>query len=119
MKLLEIFKDKEVRFKSISQDGTITLDVDALTEQDIEDLSHIRINLINGIVFDDRETTNDKDKSNDTESLYMKLVKTYIKETADVDGQLFCGCRQEDCTDYMRYSECQKCLERYLKEDVI
>lgn len=63
----------------------------------------------------EKDTTESKD--NTSEELYMKLVETYIKETADVDGQLFCGCREEDCTDYMCYAECRKCLERYLKED--
>lgn len=52
-----------------------------------------------------------------SENLYMKLVETYIKSTADVDGQLFCGCRKEDCTDYMCYSECRKCLEKHLKQE--
>ena len=55
MKLSEILKDKEVRLKDISQDGTITFYVDSLTEEDIENLSHIRVNVINGVVFDDRE----------------------------------------------------------------
>lgn len=64
----------------------------------------------------EKDTTESKD--NISEELYMKLVETYIKETADVDGQLFCGCREEDCTSYLCYSECKKCLERYLKEDV-
>ena len=64
----------------------------------------------------EKETT--ENKNGISEELYMKLVETYIKETADVDGQLFCGCREEDCTDYMCYSECRKCLERYLKEDI-
>lgn len=59
----------------------------------------------------------DNNKGDVTEELYIKLMNAYIRETADSDGQLFCGCRREDCTDYMCYSECRKCLERYLKED--
>lgn len=59
-----------------------------------------------------------ENKDNVSEELYMKLVEKYIKETADVDGKLFCGCREEDCTDHMHYSECRKCLERYLKENI-
>lgn len=43
-----------------------------------------------------------------------KLVDLYIKDTA-CDGQLFCGCRREDCENY-KTEECRKCLIKYLND---
>lgn len=41
-----------------------------------------------------------------------KLADLYIKETS-CDGQLFCGCRYEDCENF-RSEECRKCLIKHL-----
>ena len=43
---------------------------------------------------------------------FNKLADLYIKDTA-CDGQLFCGCRREDCENY-KTEECRKCLIKYL-----
>ena len=43
---------------------------------------------------------------------FNKLSDLYIKDTA-CDGQLFCGCRREDCENY-KTEECRKCLIKYL-----
>ena len=45
---------------------------------------------------------------------FNKLADLYIKDTA-CDGQLFCGCRSEDCELY-RTEECRKCLIKYLSD---
>lgn len=55
MNAVRLFQSKIKGVKSISSDGTITLDMEDLTEEDMEELSHLRINNINGILFDDRE----------------------------------------------------------------
>ena len=45
---------------------------------------------------------------------FNKLTDLYIKDTA-CDGQLFCGCRREDCELYGT-EECRKCLMKHLNE---
>lgn len=45
---------------------------------------------------------------------FNKLANLYIKDTA-CDGQLFCGCRREDCENY-KTEECRKCLMKYLND---
>lgn len=45
---------------------------------------------------------------------FNKLADLYIKDTA-CDGQLFCGCRREDCENY-KTEECRKCLIKYLND---
>lgn len=45
---------------------------------------------------------------------FNKLADLYIKDTT-CDGQLFCGCRSEDCKLY-RTEECRKCLIKHLNE---
>ena len=55
MNAVRLFQSKIKGVKSISSDGTITFDMEDLTEKDMEELSHLRINNINGILFDDRE----------------------------------------------------------------
>ncbi len=47
-------------------------------------------------------------------STFNKLADLYIKETS-CDGQLFCGCRYEDCENF-RTEECRKCLIKHLEE---
>jgi hypothetical protein len=54
--------------------------------------------------------------SNTSEDLHKQLVKSYIEDTKDSDGTLFCGCNKEDCDLYGNYSECEKCLYKHLKE---
>lgn len=54
--------------------------------------------------------------SNTTEDLHKQLVKSYIEDTKDSDGTLFCGCNEGDCDLYGNYSECEKCLYKHLKE---
>ena len=57
MNAVRLFQSKVKGIKSISSDGTITFDFDTeeLTEKDKEELSHLRISNINGVMFDDRE----------------------------------------------------------------
>lgn len=55
MNAVELFASKIKGIKNISMDGIITFDMEELTEQDVEELSHLRINNINGVLFDDRE----------------------------------------------------------------
>lgn len=55
MNAVRLFQSKVKGIKSISSDGTITFDTEELTEQDKEELSHLRISNINGVIFDDRE----------------------------------------------------------------
>lgn len=55
MNAVRLFQSKIKGVKSISSDGTITFDTEDLTKEDIEELSHLRINNINGVLFDDRE----------------------------------------------------------------
>ena len=45
---------------------------------------------------------------------FDKLADLYIKDTA-CDGQLFCGCRRDDCENY-KTEECRKCLIKYLND---
>lgn len=55
MNAVKVFESKVKRIKSIDKDGTIIFETDILNEQDVEDLKHLCINNINGIIFDDRE----------------------------------------------------------------
>lgn len=55
MNAVRLFQSKAKGIKSISSDGTITFDMEELTEKDKEELSHLRISNINGVMFDDRE----------------------------------------------------------------
>lgn len=43
---------------------------------------------------------------------FNKLAKLYINETS-CDGQLFCGCRYEDCENF-HTEECHKCLLKHI-----
>ena len=45
---------------------------------------------------------------------FNKLADLYIKDTT-CDGQLFCGCRREDCENY-KTEECRKCLVKHLNK---
>lgn len=45
---------------------------------------------------------------------FNKLIDLYIKDTV-CDGQLFCGCRYEDCENFGS-EECRKCLLKLLGE---
>lgn len=55
MNAVRLFKSKIIGIKSISNNGDIIFDTEPLREQDIEDLSHLRMNVVNGDLFDDRE----------------------------------------------------------------
>lgn len=46
--------------------------------------------------------------------VFNALADMYIKDTS-YDGQLFCGCREEDCELY-RTKECRKCLLKQIEE---
>ena len=46
--------------------------------------------------------------------IFNALADIYIKDTS-CDGQLFCGCREEDCEAY-RTKECRVCLLNQVKE---
>lgn len=43
---------------------------------------------------------------------FNKLANLYINETS-CDGQLFCGCRYEDCENF-HTEECFKCLLKHI-----
>ena len=45
---------------------------------------------------------------------FNKLADLYIKDIT-CDGQLFCGCRREDCELY-KTEECRKCLIKHLND---
>lgn len=48
--------------------------------------------------------------------IFNALADMYIKDTSSFcDGQLFCGCREEDCEAY-RTKECRVCLLEQVKE---
>lgn len=57
MNAVKVFKEKinEAKNICISLNGDITFTVDELTEEEIEVLSHLRMNAMNGALFDDRE----------------------------------------------------------------
>ena len=55
MNAVRLFRSKLIGVKSISPDGTVTLETDKLTDEDIVELSHLRVDLRNGCVFDERD----------------------------------------------------------------
>lgn len=55
MNAVRLLQSKIKGVKGISADGNIIFDTEPLTEQDVEELSHLRVNVVNGILFDDRE----------------------------------------------------------------
>lgn len=48
--------------------------------------------------------------------IFNALADMYIKDTS-CDGQLFCGCRAEDC-ELHGTKECRKCLLKYIEEQM-
>lgn len=48
--------------------------------------------------------------------LFNALADMYIKDTS-CNGQLFCGCRDEDCINY-KTKECKNCLINHVKENM-
>lgn len=52
-----------------------------------------------------------------TEEIFNILCSKYIEDTA-CDGQLFCGCRSEDCEKYQT-QECIDCLKKHLKKECL
>lgn len=59
MNAWELFCSKIKGVESISSDGVITFKTDTITEQEVKDLSHLRMSAITGQIFDDRETLMD------------------------------------------------------------
>lgn len=55
MNAVKVFRNKVKGIKSISLCGDIEFEIGELSEEEKEDLKHLRINNINGIIFDDRE----------------------------------------------------------------
>lgn len=55
MNAVRLFRSKLIGVKSISPDGTITLETDKLTDEDMIELSHLRVDISNGRVFDERD----------------------------------------------------------------
>ena len=47
--------------------------------------------------------------------IFKLLAQKYIDDTKN-DGQLFCGCRREDCINH-HTKECIKCLSNMLTEE--
>lgn len=57
MNAVKLFREKVKNAEfNISSDGTISfIFLEKMTPQEMEDLSHLRISNVNGILFDDRE----------------------------------------------------------------
>lgn len=55
MNAVKIFKNKIKGIKCINSNGNIEFEIGELNEEEIEDLKHLRVNNINGVIFDDRE----------------------------------------------------------------
>lgn len=58
MNAVKIFRNKVKSIKSINSCGNIEFETEELSEEEKEDLKHLRINNINGVIFDDREKIN-------------------------------------------------------------
>ena len=55
MNAVKVFKNKINGIKCINLNGNIEFEIRELSEEEIEDLKHLRVNNINGVIFDDRE----------------------------------------------------------------
>ena len=55
MNVVRLLNSKILGIESISSSGTIICKTEKLTDEDIAELSHLRVNVSNGHVFDDRE----------------------------------------------------------------
>ena len=55
MNAVKVFEKKIKGIKCINSNGNIEFEIEELSEEEIEDLKHLRINNINGVIFDDRE----------------------------------------------------------------
>ena len=55
MNAVKVFKNKIKGIKRIDLNGNIEFEIWELSEEEIEDLKHLRVNNINGVIFDDRE----------------------------------------------------------------
>lgn len=55
MNAVRLFRSKLIEVKSISPDGTVTIETDKLTDEDMIELSHLRVDISNGRVFDERD----------------------------------------------------------------
>ena len=55
MNAVKVFKNKIKGIKRIDSNGDIEFEIGELSEEEIEDLKHLRVNNINGVIFDDRE----------------------------------------------------------------
>ena len=55
MNAVKVFKNKIKGIKCINQNGNIEFEIGELSEEEIEDSKHLRLNNINGVIFDDRE----------------------------------------------------------------
>ena len=51
----EVSKNQIKGIKRIDSNGNIEFEIGELSEEEIEDLKHLRVNNINGVIFDDRE----------------------------------------------------------------
>ena len=59
MNAVKVFKNKINGIKCINLNGNIEFEIRELSEEEIEDLKHLRVNNINGVILDDREITID------------------------------------------------------------
>lgn len=55
MNAVRLFRSKLIEVKSISPDGTVTIETDKLTDEDMIELSHLRVDISNGRIFDERD----------------------------------------------------------------
>ena len=55
MNAVKVFKNKIKGIKRIDSNGNVEFEIGELSEAEIEDLKHLRVNNINGVIFDDRE----------------------------------------------------------------
>ena len=56
MNAVKVFKNKIKGIKRIDSNGNIEFEIGELSEEEIEDLKHLRVNNINGVISADRET---------------------------------------------------------------
>ena len=78
----------------------------------LENLNNNRDKNINGWI--NIRYVNVPVNEDETEETFDILCSKYIEDTA-CDGQLFCGCRSEDCEKYQT-QECIYCLKKQLKK---
>ena len=55
MNEVKVFKNNIKGIRYINSNGNIEFEIGELSKEEIEDLKHLRVNNINGVILDDRE----------------------------------------------------------------